>query len=125
MICFCESQQKQPDVRRTNVLLIIDQDKGAELLKRVLCGYVDADILAKYTVLAGTYSLVNFELAGYSCNHHIHSKNVKHAPQLRYVENCAGISFGERSLRLSISMERRGRMWCVRTPSPLYSTVPM
>lgn len=36
-----------------------DQDKGAELLKKVLCGYVDADILAKYTVLAGTYCLVS------------------------------------------------------------------
>lgn len=53
-----------------------DQDRGAELLKKILVGKVDADIIAKYAVLAGTYCL------------------------LRYLENCSGLVHAAHSLRL-------------------------
>jgi hypothetical protein len=54
-----------------------DQDRGAELLKNVIVGEVDADLIAKYTVLAGCFCL------------------------LRYVENCRGVNFARQSLRYS------------------------
>jgi len=78
------------------VLQYFDQDRGADLLKKVinnifsiiiqyfkhlsyllkvLVGNVDADILAKYTVLSGSYCL------------------------LRYIENCHNSSFASHSIR--------------------------
>ena len=43
----------------TSVLFIsrhyFDQDRGAELLRNLICGEVDADLISKYTVLAGKY----------------------------------------------------------------------
>ena len=38
--------------------MYFDQDKGAELLKNVIVGKVDADLVAKYTVLAGCFCLL-------------------------------------------------------------------
>jgi hypothetical protein len=52
-----------------------DQDRGADMLKKVLVGDVDADLVAKYTVLAGSFCL------------------------LRYLENCRGNAFARHSLR--------------------------
>lgn len=37
-----------------------DQDKGVDMLKRVIIGEVDADLVAKYTVLAGSYCLLRY-----------------------------------------------------------------
>lgn len=45
------------------------------MLKRVLVGEVDGDLIAKYTVLSGAYCL------------------------LRYVENCNSFSYAPHSLR--------------------------
>ena len=64
-----------------------DQDKGADLLKQVAVdNEADADLVAKYTVLAGTFCL------------------------LRYVENCEGRCFGRHSLRIVYCSSQRGRM---------------
>ena len=64
-----------------------DQDKGADLLKQVAVdNEADADLVAKYTVLAGTFCL------------------------LRYIENCEGRSFGRHSLRIVYCSSQRGRM---------------
>lgn len=63
-----------------------DQDKGAEMLKNVLTGSVDADLIAKYTVLAGTYCL------------------------LKYIENCEGVNFAQRSLRLQYCNSNNGKL---------------
>ena len=46
--------------------MYFDQDKGADMLKNVLVGEVDADLVAKYIILSGSYCL------------------------LRYIENCNG-----------------------------------
>ncbi|CAM9831328.1 unnamed protein product [Pylaiella littoralis] len=48
-----------------------DQDKGAELLKRLASGSVDADLMSKYTALAASYCLI------------------------RYVENAMGLAFAD------------------------------
>ena len=53
-----------------------DQDRGADMLKKVLVGNVDKDLISKYTVLSGTFCL------------------------LRYVENCNGSSFPNHSMRV-------------------------
>ena len=53
-----------------------DQDKGAVLLKSILVGQTDSDLIAKYTVLAGTYCL------------------------LKYIENVQGVAFATHSMRL-------------------------
>ena len=53
-----------------------DQDRGAEMLKRVLVGVVDSDLLSKYTVLGAAFCL------------------------LRYIENVNSFSFAKHSLRL-------------------------
>lgn len=63
-----------------------DQDKGADMLTCILSGKVDADLVAKYTVLAGSYCL------------------------LRYVENCDGINFAPHSVRLVYGNDRRGKL---------------
>lgn len=63
-----------------------DQDKGADMLKKVIVGDVDADLVAKYTVLAGTYCL------------------------LRYIENCEGSTFGRHTLRVDYCTSVVGRM---------------
>ena len=63
-----------------------DQDRGAEMLKKVVLGDVDADLVAKYTVLAGAYCL------------------------LRYLENCQGSTFGRQSLRVDYCTSSVGRM---------------
>ena len=52
-----------------------DQDRGADLLAKLTVGDIDADLVAKYTVLAGAHCL------------------------LRYIENCQGFSFASHSLR--------------------------
>ena len=76
--------------RTARVLFIsrqyFDQDRGAEMLKKVVVGDVDADLVAKYTVLAGTYCL------------------------LRYLENCQGSTFGRQSLRVDFCTSSVGRM---------------
>ena len=53
-----------------------DQDRGAEMLKKVVVGEVDADLISKYIVLAGLHCL------------------------LRYIENTTGSVFCHNSLRL-------------------------
>ena len=63
-----------------------DQDRGADMLKKVIVGDVDADLVARYTVLAGTYCL------------------------LRYLENCEGNSFGRHTLRVEYCTSTVGRM---------------
>lgn len=63
-----------------------DQDRGADMLKRVIVGDIDADLVARYTVLAGTYCL------------------------LRYLENCDGNAFGRHSLRVEYCTSSVGRM---------------
>lgn len=52
-----------------------DQDRGAEMLKKVLVGDVDGDLIAKYTVLSGAYCL------------------------MRYIENCSGCAIAPHSMR--------------------------
>ena len=56
--------------------LYFDQDRGADLLKNVLVGEVDADLVAKYIVLSGAFCL------------------------LRYLDNCSGDSYAPHSMRL-------------------------
>lgn len=63
-----------------------DQDRGADLLKKVLHGNVDADLIAKYIVLSGAYCL------------------------LRYVENCSGSTFASNSLRVEYGATSSVRM---------------
>ena len=74
----------------TRVLYIsrqyFDQDKGADMLKRVIVGDSDVDLMAKYTVLAGSYCL------------------------LRYIENCNGNNFARHSLRIEYCSSVVGRM---------------
>jgi DNA mismatch repair protein MSH4 len=62
-----------------------DQDRGADMLKKVIVGNVDRDLIAKYTVLAGTYCL------------------------LRYIENCQNITFPNHSLRIEYASSMTGR----------------
>ena len=63
-----------------------DQDLGAELLKKIVIGEIDSDLVAKYTVLAGTFCL------------------------LRYIENCSGVNFQNYSIKLSYETGNGGRM---------------
>ena len=63
-----------------------DQDLGAELLKKIVIGEIDSDLVAKYTVLAGTFCL------------------------LRYIENCSGVNFQPYSMRLQYESGSVGRM---------------
>ena len=60
-------------------LQYFDQDRGAEMLKKVLVGDVDGDLVAKYTVLSGAYCL------------------------MRYIENCSGSSIAPHSMRSIIT----------------------
>jgi DNA mismatch repair protein MSH4 len=53
-----------------------DQDRGSDLLKKILVGKIDSDLIAKYTVLAGSFCL------------------------LRYIENTTGCTFASHSVRL-------------------------
>lgn len=62
-----------------------DQDRGADLLKKVVAGHVDADLISKYTAVAGSYCL------------------------LRYVENCSGINFASHSIRVEYGSGAIGR----------------
>lgn len=63
-----------------------DQDRGADMLKQVAASDVDADLIAKYIVLAGCYCL------------------------LRYVENCSGTYLQHNSLRVMYSSLSSQRM---------------
>jgi DNA mismatch repair protein MSH4 len=63
-----------------------DQDRGADLLNHILVGKADADLISKYTVLAGTNCL------------------------LRYIENCSGHVFPANSVRLEYRMSSSGKM---------------
>lgn len=64
-----------------------DQDRGSDLLKKVVVeSDTDADLVARYTVLAGTFCL------------------------LRYIENCEGRSFGRNCVRIVYCSSTRGRM---------------
>ena len=67
----------------TSVLYIsrqfFDQNRGADLLKKVISGNVDNELISKYTVLAGSYCL------------------------LRYIENCQNIAFTRNCLRLEFN----------------------
>jgi hypothetical protein len=58
-----------------STLQYFDQDRGADMLKKVLSGEVDGDLIAKYIVLSGAYCL------------------------LRYAENCGGFSYAPHSMR--------------------------
>jgi len=75
--------------KKTSVIYIsrqyFDQDKGADMLKRVVVGVVDSDTVSMYIVLAGTYCL------------------------LRYIENCAGSNYASNSLRLEFCTSSSGR----------------
>lgn len=81
-----EEHSKHEDIR---ILYIsrqyFDQDRGADMLKKVIVGNVDRDLIAKYTVLAGTYCL------------------------LRYIENCQNITFPNHSLRIEYASSMTGR----------------
>lgn len=61
-----------------------DQDRGYELLKHVIAGVVDADLVAKYVVLAGCFAL------------------------LRYVENIRQQTFAASSMRLVSGRDNTG-----------------
>lgn len=63
-----------------------DQDRGLEMLKNTVAGYVDRDLLNKYTVLAGTFCL------------------------LRYMENVQSINFARNSVRLVFRNSSFNRM---------------
>lgn len=67
---------------------LFDQDRGAELLKKIVSGIntVDADLMAKYTVLAASFCL------------------------LRYVETVQGMTFCENSVKLSFLSGQQNRM---------------
>eukprot|EP00904_Undaria_pinnatifida_P001084 jgi/Undpi1/10977/HiC_scaffold_30.g13278.m1 len=75
---------------RSRVLFVsrqyFDQDKGAELLKRLASGSANADMVSKYTALAASYCLV------------------------RYVENAMGITFADASLRIRTDSGGDGSM---------------
>ncbi|CAM9603702.1 unnamed protein product [Ectocarpus sp. 4 AP-2014] len=68
-----------------------DQDKGAELLKRLASGSVDADLMSKYTALAASYCLI------------------------RYVENSTGSTFADASLRVRTDSDGDGSMYIDRS----------
>jgi DNA mismatch repair protein MSH4 len=63
-----------------------DQDRGADMLKKVSSDSVDSDLVAKYIVLSGAYCL------------------------LRYVENCNGMTFAAKCLRIEYGSIITGRM---------------
>eukprot|EP01038_Epipyxis_sp_PR26KG_P013442 gene13442-18022_t len=63
-----------------------DQDKGADMLDEIIVGKVDADLIAKYIVLSGTYCL------------------------LKYIENVSGNYFSRSSLRLVFNEGDSNRM---------------
>ncbi len=67
---------------------LFDQDRGAELLKKIVSGInrVDSGLMAKYTVLAASFCLI------------------------RYVETVQGISFAENSLKLCFLSGQQNRM---------------
>ena len=67
---------------------LFDQDRGVELLRRIVSGIknVDADLLAKYTVLAASFCLI------------------------RYIEIGLGVTFADSSVHLSFSSGQRDRM---------------
>ena len=66
--------------------MFFDQDRGSSSLQTLVTGTVDADIAAKYTVLAGCFCL------------------------LRYVETVTGVNFAPKSLRLSFRSGTADRM---------------
>ena len=37
-----------------------DQDRGADLLEKILVGKVDSELVAKYTVLAASYCILKY-----------------------------------------------------------------
>ena len=61
---------------------LFDQDRGVELLRRIVSGIknVDADLLAKYTVLAASFCLI------------------------RYIEIGLGVTFADNSVNLTFSV---------------------
>ncbi len=67
---------------------LFDQDRGVELLRRIVSGIknVDADLLAKYTVLAASFCLI------------------------RYIEIGLGATFADSSVHLTFSSGQRDRM---------------
>jgi DNA mismatch repair protein MSH4 len=67
---------------------LFDQDRGAELLKKIVSGIntVDADLMAKYTVLAASFCL------------------------LRYVETVQGMTFCENSVKLNFLSGQQNRV---------------
>ena len=58
---------------------LFDQDRGVELLRRIVSGIknIDADLLAKYTVLAASFCLI------------------------RYIEIGLGVTFADNSVNLT------------------------
>ncbi len=75
---------------QTRVLFVnrqyFDQDRGAEMLKRLSWSVIDCTMLASYTFLAATYC------------------------RLKYVENASGTNFTPQSLKISLQMRNRSRM---------------
>ncbi len=67
-----------------------DQDKGADMLQSVLVGVVDNDLIAKYTVLAGSFCL------------------------LKYIENSSGYAFPPHSIRMDYQSGSKNRMFIDR-----------
>ena len=67
-----------------------DQDKGADMLQSVLVGEVDNDLIAKYTVLAGSFCL------------------------LKYIENSSGYAFPPHSIRMDHRSGSKNRMYIDR-----------
>ncbi len=63
-----------------------DQDRGAEMLKRVSWSAIDSTMMASYTFLAASYCL------------------------LKYVENVSGRNFTPQSLKISLQMGNKTRM---------------
>ena len=63
-----------------------DQDRGADLLKKILVGEVDSDLIAKYTVLSGSHCL------------------------LRYIESCDSSQFAQHSVRVEFASALSCRM---------------
>jgi DNA mismatch repair protein MSH4 len=63
-----------------------DQDRGADLLKTVVCGSIDGELIQKYTVLAGSFCL------------------------LRYIENCCGATFPPHSIRIEFGISSSGKI---------------
>ncbi len=87
---FLSTSHELTSGHQTRVLFVnrqyFDQDRGAEMLKRVSWSVIECTMLASYTFLSATYCL------------------------LKYVENVSGRNFTPQSLKISLQIGNKTRM---------------